>query len=627
MNPDTKKKNIHLSDFQRLLFLLTKYAKPFWAGILLLLVTNFAATFFTALLPLLMAPILDIALGKPIITASGGAQDIAFSKLTLSNLGSAVLQWLSLSDMTNKFRLVLFLGGLYVVIGLLKGLANFASYLLALWIRVRSARDIQYDLFKHILSLSLGFFTKQRTGELMSRIDNDTASTTYGFEGIIGNLIMSPLLILFFGTLLIRTSPLLAFAAVIGALLHYAVTKGIQNPIRRRVTDQFSYFAELRARLQEAILSIRVVKSFSAENFELRRLSEAIQNVLRINMKYGVFKHIEEPVRGFADHVIEVGILLLATYELLSGHLQPATFFLFLYVGRSIMGPISTLAGTFVTIQSTMAASERVFELFATQPQVQDGKDEIRNFEDRIRIENVSFAYDTRKVLHQIDLEIRKGSIVALVGPSGAGKSSLADLIIRFYDPAEGRITIDGRDIRRLRQASYRKLFGVVSQEPLLFNATVHENIAYGRDGLTKEDIVYAARIANAHEFIMAELSQGYDTLVGDRGIRLSGGQRQRVAIARAMVHRPQLLILDEATSSLDSESERLVQQAIDKVLHQTTAIVIAHRLSTVVNADKIVVMDQGSIMDQGKHSELLGRCELYQRLCHLQFGLEVPEC
>jgi subfamily B ATP-binding cassette protein MsbA len=366
-----------------------------------------------------------------------------------------------------------------------------------------------------------------------------------------------------------------------------------------------------------------VIKSFSAENFELRRLREAIQNVLRINMKYGVFKHIEEPVRGFADHVIEVGILLLATYELLTGHLQPATFFLFLYVGRSIMGPISTLAGTFVTIQSTMAASERVFELFATQPQVWDGKDEIRNFEDRIRIENVSFAYDTRKVLHQIDLEIQKGSIVALVGPSGAGKSSLADLIMRFYDPAEGRITIDDRDIRTLRQASYRKLFGVVSQEPLLFNATVRENIAYGRDGLTEEDIVYAARIANAHEFIMAELPQGYDTLVGDRGIRLSGGQRQRVAIARAMAHRPQLLILDEATSSLDSESERLVQQAIDKALHHTTAIVIAHRLSTVVNADKIVVMDQGSIMDQGKHSELLRRCELYQRLCHLQFGLE----
>jgi subfamily B ATP-binding cassette protein MsbA len=614
---DTRK--TPLSDFQRLVTIFKRYVLPYWKSMCCLQVINFLVTFLTGILPLIMAPILDIALGKHI----GGGQEITIQNLSLKNLGAAVLQWLNITDATDKFRILLLLGGIYVLIGLLRSLASFGSYLLVLWIGTRSGRDMQYDLFKHILSLSLGFFNKQRTGELVSRLDDDTNVTTYIFERTISNLITAPVLILFYGALLLRTNPKLSFAAVGAALLHYAVTKGIKKPIRRQATDQFSFYAELRARLQEALLSIRVVKSFSAENFELRKLGNAIRNVIRINMKYGVYKNIEQPLRGAIDIMIEISFLLLAAYEMFTGRLDVSAFFLFLYVGRSIMAPLSTLGASFVDIQATLASSERVFQLFSEKRQVEDGPDQISAFCDSIQIEGVSFAYDTRRVLEEVSLEIRKGEIVALVGPSGAGKSTLSDLILRFYDPLEGRITIDNRDLRTLKQESYRRLFGVVPQEPLLFNATVRENIAYGRDDLTEEDIVYAARTANAHEFIITELPQGYNTLVGDRGIRLSGGQRQRVAIARAMVHKPQILILDEATSSLDSESERLVQQAIDQVLHQTTAIVIAHRLSTVVNADKIVVMDQGRIVDQGKHSDLLQRCELYQRLCHLQFGLE----
>ena len=617
MTTDTQRK-AQLTDFQRLLYLLTKYARPYWKSTLVLLIANLVGTFLATLSPLIMAPILDIALGKP-ISPGGAPQKVTFGNLNLSNLGTAMLQWLDLTDTTDRFQVVLILSGLYVLVGIMRNLASFGTYLLALWINVRSARDMQFDLFKHLLSLSMGFFTKQRTGELMSRVDQDTHGTTYAFRGIIGNLIMSPLLILFYGTLLIRTSPKLALAALAAAILHYLVTKGIQKPIRRHVTDQFSALADLRARLQEAILSIRVVKSFSAENYELRKLGQEIQNVVRINMKYGVFKHVEEPVRGIIGRLIEVSVLLLAAYELLAGRLTASTFFLFLYVGQSIMGPISALASTFTVIQTVLAASERVFELFSERPQVQDGPDRIDGFRDRIRIDNVSFAYDTQRVLEQVSLDIRKGEIVALVGPSGVGKSTLADLILRFYDPLEGRITIDGRDLRTFQQAGYRKLFGVVSQEPLLFNATVRENIAYGRDGLTEEDIVRAAKIANAHEFIM-ELPQGYDTLVGDRGIRLSGGQRQRVAIARAIVDNPQILILDEATSSLDSESERLVQEAIDRVIQNMTAIVIAHRLSTVLRADKIVVLNNEQIEAIARHDELLQTSPTYGKLYRLQF-------
>ena len=242
---------------------------------------------------------------------------------------------------------------------------------------------------------------------------------------------------------------------------------------------------------------------------------------------------------------------------------------------------------------------------------------------DQIKLENVSFAYDKKKVLEGINLSVFKGEIVAFVGPSGAGKSTLADLILRFYDPTEGSITIDGRDLRTLRQSGYRRLFGVVSQEALLFNAAVAENISYGRTEISESDIIRAAQIANAHEFIV-DLPQGYDTFVGDRGIHLSGGQRQRIAIARAVVASPQILILDEATSALDSESEKLVQEAIDRVIENTTAIIIAHRLSTVMHADKIIVLDEGRIIDQGRHSELLQRCALYRRVCELQFFLDI---
>jgi subfamily B ATP-binding cassette protein MsbA len=417
----------------------------------------------------------------------------------------------------------------------------------------------------------------------------------------------------------------LAIAAMVGGVLHYGLTKGIQNPIRRHVADQFSAFAELGARLQESILSIRIVKSFSAEDHETNKLKDAIRAIIRINMKYGVFKHVERPTRETFNRLVEAGILLFAAYELISGRLDTSTFFMFLYIGRSIMAPISDMGTTFTGIQNTLAASDRVFELFSERPKVVDGPKKIVEFHKSIKIQDVSFAYEKRKVLENINLEITKGETIALVGPSGAGKSTLSDLILRFYDPLEGSITIDGNDLRDLEQKSYRRLFGVVPQEALLFNTIVRENIAYGAEGLNDDDIVRAASIANANDFIM-ELPKGYDTLVGDRGVRLSGGQRQRVAIARAIVSSPQILVLDEATSSLDSESEKLVQEATSRIIERCTAIVIAHRLSTVLHADRIVVLDRGRIIDHGRHDELQERCKLYNRLCQLQFDIKADD-
>jgi len=436
----------------------------------------------------------------------------------------------------------------------------------------------------------------------------------------VGTLLTAPVFIAIYGYLLLRTSTRLVIAAAGAVVLHVIVTRLLRMRIRRFATDEFSAFAALVARFQETISSIRVVKSFGAEALESSRLAQTLGDVRRINMKFGLFKHIEEPGRAMVNYFVEATVLLIAAWELLAGRISATAFFLFLYVGRVIMAQVTHLAGAYTRIQETLAASSRLSELLAQQPEVQDGPEVVTGFADRITVEDVSFDYGGERVLEHVSFEIKKGEVVALVGRSGAGKSTLADLVLRLYDPVSGRITLDGRDVRTLGQVSYRRLFGVVSQEALLFNATIRENIAYGREGLSDTDIVRAARVANADDFIM-EFPQGYDTLVGDRGVRLSGGQRQRVAIARAIAGRPAILILDEATSSLDSESERLVQQAIDRAIEGTTSIIIAHRLSTVLHADKIVLLGRGGVEAIGRHGELLASSETYNRLCRLQFS------
>ena len=604
-----------VQDLRRFLWLLRTYVAPHWPAVILLLVTSYLATALAALFPILLAPILDLALGTPVAGAPAGG-----GTLSLSNLGATFFRWIGVHAVEDRFHAILWLCAAYVIAGFLKGWLDFGNYLLALWIRVRAAAALQLDLFRHLLGLSMRFFTAHRTGELVSRVETDTRSATDGLETIVGTVLTAPVLIAFFAWLMVRTSPRLIGAALGAAVLHFGVVRLMRGPIRRLLTDQFSAFAALAARLQESILSIRVVKSFGAEVFELARVHRAIRDVVRVNVKFGIYKHIEEPARTVVNYLVEATILLLAAWELLAGRLTAPAFFLFLYVGRSVMVQIGLLAGAYSRIQATLAASSRVSQLLDLAPEVKDGAWTIDSFEDRIAVRDVGFSYDGEPVLEHVSLEIAKGEVVALVGPSGVGKSTLADLLLRLHDPVSGVITVDGRDLRTLRQESYRKLFGVVSQEALLFNATIRENIAYGREGISDAQITQAARIANAHDFVM-EFPEGYDTVVGDRGIRLSGGQRQRVAIARAIVGHPPILVLDEATSSLDSESERLVQQAIDRAIQGTTSIVIAHRLSTVLHADKIVVLGRGGIEAVGRHAELLAANETYARLCRLQFA------
>lgn len=607
------------SDLSRLWDLLGRYLRPYWKQVLLSLLCYFVASLLTAAQPMVTAPILELAVkGSQALSQLGEGGAVQLADVNLNNLGQFVLH-LMFPQPTGAWQAVLTIALLYLGISVALYVLNFLVYLLGIWIRVKAGRDMQANLFSHVTSLSLDFFSARRTGELISRLDKDTDAVVFGLESASRTLIVSSVLVLIYGALLLRTNLELSLFVAATAAVQYVFIQVVRRPMQKRVREQFNVQAAVTAYLQEVISNIRIVKSFAAEEFERQRIRNLAQKFSQAQFRFSFFKNVDEPVTFIINSVTNVVILLFATNQLLVGELSTTGFFLYLYVGRAVLEPVTSLARAIKGMQATVATSERVQELFGQTTSIQSGHLKKYRFERSIRFENVTFAYKEDKVIQDLNLEINRGQVTALVGHSGAGKSTITDLVLRFYDPLTGRITIDGEDLRHLDLKTYREMIGVVPQDSILFNASVAENIAYPQTKFDMRAVEQAARIANAEEFIH-QLPQQYETLVGDRGVLLSGGQKQRVTIARAVYRQPQILILDEATSSLDTESERLVQKAIDRVIEGTTAIVIAHRLSTVINANKIVVMDAGRIVDQGKHQELLERCEIYQNLCRLQF-------
>jgi subfamily B ATP-binding cassette protein MsbA len=380
---------------------------------------------------------------------------------------------------------------------------------------------------------------------------------------------------------------------------------------------------EMTSVLQETIAGIRIVKSFGTEAYEEKRFGEGSNKYARSSVRLTRLSLLAAPITEIVGTVIAVLVLWLGAREVLvAGSMTGATLLAFLTLVLRLLQPLKQLSAMRTTAQSSLASAERLFEILDSPAEFQRdrGTRDRASFDRDIRFEKVSFAYDGNPVLSNIDLEVRKGEVVALVGPSGAGKSTLVDLIPRFYEPASGRILLDGVDTREIKLPALRALTGIVSQETVLFNDTARNNIAYGMpDKYTQAQIEAAARAGNAHDFIM-ELPNGYDTVLGERGTRLSGGQRQRLAIARALLSDPPILILDEATSALDTESERLVQEAVDRLLQGRTVFVIAHRLSTISHADQIIFLDRGEIVERGTHAELLAKRGAYYRLYSMQF-------
>jgi subfamily B ATP-binding cassette protein MsbA len=486
---------------------------------------------------------------------------------------------------------------------------------------VRTLRD---SVYAQLHRLSLAYFHRNRTGHLVSRVTNDVFVIQDVLDTTLSQMVREPLLIMVYLCLLLAISwPLTLLASVVVPVAVFAVTR-LGFRLRRYSTRSQERMADVNDILEETITGMRVVKAFAMGPFEIRKFTAATGAYCRAMMKMIRVRLLATPAGEVVGACMGALVIWLGGRQVfVHQSLAPSEFITFLVLMFALGRPIKSLSDVHIKIQRGLAAADRVFEVLDTRPEVEERPDArvLPGHTDRIVFDRVWFRYETGPdVLQDISLEVRRGEVLAVVGPSGGGKSTLLDLITRFYDPTQGAIRIDGHDLRDLTVASLRACMGIVTQDVILFNDTVYRNIAYGSDGVEPERVQRAAAMANADKFIRA-LPEGYQTRIGQRGLGLSGGQRQRLAIARALLKNPDLLIFDEATSALDTEAELLVQEAIDRLMKNRTVFVVAHRLSTIQRADRIVVIDAGRIVEQGGHQELYRRGGLYRYLYDLQLS------
>ena len=517
-----------------------------------------------------------------------------------------------------------------LVVYLLKGAGAYLSSYLMTDVGQRVVRDLRNVLFRHILGQSVAFFSQQTTGRLMSRITNDVGQVQRAVSETIGDLTRESLSLLGFAGLLFYYDARLAIVCLTGApLVVYPLVRLGQRVRRtaRRSQEALEQMSHLSA---EAITGHRIVKAFGGEGREAAKFEGASQHFYRTSMKVTSVLSVLPPLMEFIGGIAFVGALVYGSQEIVAGRLSPGEFTAFVAALFMMYAPAKRLSRVNADLQQAMAAGERVFEILDSHNEVQERPDavDLPRFSQRIEFRDVQFAYggsSGRPTLDGVSFSVSAGQMLAIVGRSGAGKTTLVNLIPRFYDVTGGSVRIDDCDLRDVTLASLRPQIGIVTQETVLFDDTIAANIAYGRPSATPEEIEAAARAAHAHEFI-EQLGLGYNALIGERGQRLSGGQRQRIAIARAILRNSPILILDEATSSLDAESEMLVQDALSNLMRDRTSFVIAHRLSTVRRADAIVVLERGRIVESGKHDELIGRAGAYAKLHELQLQGEPSE-
>ena len=518
-------------------------------------------------------------------------------------------------------RLLALLSAVLILCNVLSNAFRYLGSMTVETMRTRTLQRMRNDMFERTMSMNVGYFSDQRKGDIMSKITSDVMVVQFCITNTLQVMFREPFLILGYVVMMVNISWQLTVFSILYLPVVALIIGSIVKRLRHPAQQGQERMGEMVSVMEESLSGVKAIKSYNAFGYissKFRKINQVMSDIL---LSMARKQQAASPMSEFLGITAISVVLVFGGSLVTKGVMTAAGFVAYIAAFSQLTRPLRSFIDQFANINQGIAAGERIFSIIDAESAVQDKADAValEEFKDKIEFKNISFSYDSsREVLHDVSFTVRKGETVALVGPSGGGKSTLSELIPRFYDPAVGEISIDGKPLADYTQESLREKMGIVSQDTILFNDSIRANIAMGREDATEEQIIAAAKIANAHDFIM-QTEAGYDTNVGDRGMKLSGGQRQRLSIARAVLRNPEILILDEATSALDTESEKMVQEALTSLLEGRTSVVIAHRLSTIHNADRIIVIDSGRIAEQGTHAELMERNGIYAKLIEMQ--------
>jgi subfamily B ATP-binding cassette protein MsbA len=610
-----------MKEIKTFINLLREYFNILWDKIIISFFVISLSSFFITIQPLILASIMEIVIPDNVSSVNyNQIQNLNVFNLNIA--GKIVIDFLEnfikFSNFTIYSKLI-FLSITYLFLVFASSILSYIGIVVGKWGNATMVVALREKILKHLFNLDYLFFTSNKIFELVSRIFNDAKPVAQGLIPLIQTFLQQGSLIIIYSFFLYSTNNFIFIVAFVILLFHYFIFKFLREPIKNSIINVNNKSANLLSTISETLNSIRIIKAFNTKFFHLNKINRDLLEERKFGFKAAIVDEMQQPINNILTALSVVIIFFILMGKFLSGEISLQGGILFLVIGRLLIQPLLRFSTCFTWIISLYASNHRIQELLNLKSKIVGGIIKKTEFNSCIEIKNVNFFYDNKKNnIFFKNIRIMKGEKIAIVGSSGSGKTTLVDLIIRLYDPKKGFIKIDGINIKRYNLQNYRSLFGLIPQDPFLYNDTIKNNIIYGRHDISEEKIEYYSKLVKAHDFIIAK-PNGYNTVVGDRGIQLSGGEKQRICMARALVREPQILIFDEATSSLDSNSEKFIQNSLDKILENKTAILIAHRFSTIIKANKIIVLENGRIDNIGNHKYLMKKSSIYKNLFNLQ--------